>query len=72
MKSFNFFRIITGVLLVFLLSIIAPSCAVHSKKINTQKRGLMIQDKSQYSKNKKHFKGSKAHKAQKKRQRKSF
>ncbi len=71
MKAGNAFRLITGVLLVIILSFILPSCAAHSKKIDSQKRGLMIQDKSQFSKNKKHFKGSKAHKSQKKRMKKS-
>jgi hypothetical protein len=72
MKPINAFRLIAGVLIVFMLSLLSPSCASsHSRSKNSQKKGLMLQDKSQYSRNKKHFKGSKAYKSQKKRMKKS-
>lgn len=72
MKPKNIFRAITSVMIIFMLSLILPSCATtRAKKIDTQKRGLMLQDKSQYTKNKGKWKGSKAHKSQKKRMKRS-
>lgn len=66
MKPINAFRIITGVLIVFIFGIIFSSCA-STKSKPTQKQGLMLNDKSEYSRNKSQFKGSKAYKGQKKR-----
>jgi len=65
MKPINIFRLIPAVLIVFALSLILPSCA--STKTRSKSSGLMLQDKAEYSKNKKKFKGSKAHKSQKQR-----
>lgn len=72
MKQKNNFHLIAGVLIIFILSFILPSCVViHAKKIDTQKRSLMLQDKSEYSRNKGKFKGWKKHKSQKKSMKKS-
>lgn len=57
------------ILLLVLFFISAPSCSVSRSKVEDQRRGLMIQDKSQYDRNKKKFKKSKAYKKQKARHR---
>ncbi len=62
-KLRNSKHILSGVLLVFILSLALPSCAsARAKSHNTQKRGLMLQDKSQYKTNKGHYKPSGRHK----------
>jgi hypothetical protein len=72
MKPKNAFHLIAGVLLIVILFIALPSCATtRAKNIDTQKRGLMLQDKSEFGTNKKHYKGSAGHKSQKKRMSKS-
>lgn len=51
---------ITGLLVIFVLSFTLHSCSsTKAQRISTQKRGLMLQDKSDYSMNHK-FKGSKS------------
>ncbi len=70
MKPNNTWHLISAVLLIFILSLTLPSCAVFGgKKLDTQKRGLMLQDKADFGTNKGKFKGSKGHKSQKKRAR---
>jgi hypothetical protein len=66
MKSkINVFPSLKAILFIIILSLIIPACSVsNSRKVNTQKRGLMLQDKSQFSKNKKNYKPPKAHKNQ--------
>jgi len=62
MKSKSIFSIFSWVLLFFILSLALPSCAsMKAKSHNTQKRGLMLQDKSQYQKNKGNFKPKNRH-----------
>lgn len=61
-------RTITGLLLLFCILLVTPSCAsMNQSKIDTQRKGLMIQDKAEYSRNKGKFKGTKPYKKQKKR-----
>jgi hypothetical protein len=62
MKQKKSFHLISGVLILFILSLALPSCAsMKAKSHNTQKRGLMLQDKSQYKTNKGNFKQKNKH-----------
>jgi len=61
-------HIFYSVLFVLTVSFVFPSCATtRQAKTDTMRKGLMMQDKSEYSRNKRHFKGSKSFKKQKKR-----
>jgi hypothetical protein len=63
MKTNKNYHLIIGALMIYVMCLSLPSCAVfNGKKIESQKRGFMIQDKSQFSKNKGHFKNSGNHK----------
>ena len=69
MINIRFRHILSGILLFFLPVLISPSCATQNQaKIDTQKKGLMLQDKSEYSRNKRHFHGNAAYKKQMRRQ----
>lgn len=66
MKKHLFRRLFVGSIMLLSVLVIAPSCGASAK---SQRQTLMIQDKAEYSRNKKHFKGSKSYKKQKKRHR---
>jgi len=68
MKQLTIRHFIAGVIFLVLLSCILPSCATtRQSQIDEQRRGLMMQDKAEYSRNKRHYKGSKPYKKQKRR-----
>jgi hypothetical protein len=68
MQRIKYYRYIVLVIGLLLLLLIAPSCATaDAAKVESQRKGLMIQDKADYSRNKKHFKKSKSYKKQKRR-----
>jgi hypothetical protein len=68
MRQLNSKHLITGVFFLFVLSCIFPSCATtRQSKLATQRQGLMMQDKSEYSRNRTKFKSSKSYKMQKRR-----
>ncbi|MCB8999654.1 MAG: hypothetical protein H6540_06280 [Bacteroidales bacterium] len=72
MKALKRFRVVYAILIIGILSAGLSSCAAsRAKSSNNEKRGLMLQDKADYSRNKSKFKGSKAYKHQKKRMKKS-
>jgi len=51
-----------GCFLIFSCAL-GPSCTGPSRsQVESQRAGLMMQDKSEYSRNKRHYKGSKAYK----------
>lgn len=59
MKPLKSVHILAGLIIVLICTLSFSSCATtRANRIETQKRGLMIQDKSQYTMNKK-FKGNK-------------
>lgn len=62
MKTKHLFHVIAGVILLFILSITLPSC-IHGSKVESKKRGLMLQDKANYPTNKGKFKASKKYKS---------
>lgn len=68
MKQLNSRHLIAGVFFLFVLSCVFPSCATtRQSKLATQRQGLMMQDKSEYSRNRSKFKSSKSYKKQKRR-----
>ena len=68
MKAMKKKHLFSGIIILILTAFLAPSCATSNQaRLDTQRKGLMMQDKSEYKRNKSHFKKSKAFKAQKKR-----
>ena len=68
MKQINTRHIFATVLFMVMFSFVFPSCATTKQaKTDTMRKGLMMQDKSEYSRNKGKFKGTKSYKAQKRR-----
>jgi len=61
MKNLKIKHIVSTLIFAFIIAGAFPSCASQSK-IDQQRAGLMLQDKSQFSRNKRHYKGSKSHK----------
>ncbi len=68
MKPLNSKHLVAGVFFLFFLSCVFPSCATtRQSKLATQRQGLMMHDKSEYSRNRSKFKSSKSYKKQKRR-----
>ena len=59
MKKLTSRSVIIGLLAIFLVALMSPSCAsTRQARLASQRRGLMVMDKSEYTMNSK-FKGSK-------------
>ena len=60
MKRMNIKHLLGGILIVFFLACILPSCSTAKKaRLEAQRKGLMLGDKGSYTMNSK-FKGSKS------------
>ncbi|MCF8380172.1 MAG: hypothetical protein K9H49_11380 [Bacteroidales bacterium] len=71
MKTLNFRLFLASFLILVFFSFSISSCATSRKsRIDAQRRGLMLQDKSEYATNKGKYKGSSSFKKQKKRSKK--
>lgn len=71
MKQINTRHILSAVLFMMLFSIVFPSCATTRQSKNDRiRQGLMMQDKSEYRRNKSKYKGSASYKRQVRRNKK--
>jgi hypothetical protein len=66
MKKAYTYRMLAIALLIIGTAVFQPSCAPSQRTVDQQRKGLMIQDKAEYSRNKK-FKKSKSYRKQKRR-----
>jgi|GEM_PF-2764187 len=71
MKHINTKHLFATVLFLMMIGFVFPSCATTKKsKTDTIRQGLMMQDKSEYRRNKSKYKGSASYKKQVKRNKK--
>ncbi len=71
MKQINTRNVLAAVLLMMIFSFVFPSCATTRQSKNDRiRQGLMMQDKSEYRRNKSKYKGSASYKRQVKRNKK--
>lgn len=71
MKQFNTRHLFAAVLFMIMFSFVFPSCATtRQSKSDRIRQGLMMQDKSEYRRNKSKFKGSASYKKQMRRNKK--
>lgn len=71
MKHINTKHLFATVLFLMMIGFVFPSCATtRQSKTDTIRQGLMMQDKSEYRRNKSKYKGSASYKKQVKRNKK--